>query len=341
MARQELHREARAGGVGERERDALEVHDPLPELLALERPARADLEQALHGAHAARRDVDALLDEPFVREGVARSDGSQALGVGQLHALESHRRVAHRERVRERRVGHDRDAGALVHEEQRRPEIAPVLVDREHVHDEEVGHVTARREPLLRVHDPAVAPPPRSAAHATRIGARLGLGDRVALASLATQGGTEVALDLIGCAVREHVGDARDVPPDAVGAAPEGLVHDHLLEQSHTLPAVLGGVVDADEPRLPSGTDDRPHGLGRKLAAVQLGGLLVRQAVLVDEAPGACGELGQLAFAHVVRSDASSAKTSMKRSMSASSCCTESVHSSSRPGVMKTPRFML
>ena len=107
-------------------------------------------------------------------------------------------------------------------------------------------------------------------------------------------------------------------------------------------PPCCRGVVDADEARLVGRVwRSRPHRLGWKLAAVALGGLLVRQAVLVDEPPRTRGELGQIPFAHDVRSDASSAKTSMKRSMSASSCCTESVHSSSRPGVMKTPRFML
>ena len=90
VARQQLHREARAGGVGERERDALEVHDARPELLALEGPGRADLEQPLHRADAARGDVHALLDEPLVRERVARADGAEALAVGQLDAFEAH-----------------------------------------------------------------------------------------------------------------------------------------------------------------------------------------------------------------------------------------------------------
>ena len=81
---------------------------------------------------------------------------------------------------------------------------------------------------------------------------------------------------------------------------------------------------------------------GGQLAAVPLGRHLVRDAVLVDEAPRASAASSvEVAPAHDVRSAASSANTSMKRSMSASSCCTESVHSSSRPGVMKTPRFML
>ena len=63
--------------------------------------------------------------------------------------VEAHRRVADRERVREGRVVDDLDARALVDEEQRRAEVAAVLVDREHVDDEEVGDVAARREPLL------------------------------------------------------------------------------------------------------------------------------------------------------------------------------------------------
>ena len=118
-------------------------------------------------------------------------------------------------------------------------------------------------------------------------------------------------------------------------------MHDDLLEQAQPLPAVLGRVVEADHARLLGGAHDLGYGLGRQAPAVQLGRHLVRQAVLVDEAPRARRELRQIALAHAVRSLASSANTSMKRSMSASSCCTESVHSSSRPGVMKTPRFML
>ena len=301
----------------------------------------ADLEQALHRADAARGDVHALLDEPLVRERVARAHRAEALCVGQLDAAEADRRMAHRESVRERRVVDDLDSGPLVDEEQRRAEVAAVLVPREHVDDEEVGHVAARREPLLGVHDPAVAAAASRPAHTPGIRAGLGLGDRVALATLTAQRGAEVAVDLIGRAVREHVGDARDVPPDAVGVTPEGLVHDHLLEQAHALAAVLGRVVDADQARFLSRARDRPRRLGGQLAAVELGRLLVRQAVLVDEAPGDRRELRQIAPAHEVRSAASSANTSMKRSMSASSCCTESVHSSSRPGVMKTPRFML
>src|SRR4029078_11538005 len=96
----------------------------------------------------------------------------------------------------------------------------------------------------------AVPAAPRRPAHASRIRAGFGFRDRVALAALAAQRGAELAVDLIGRAVREHVGDARDVPPDAVGVAPEGLVHDHLLEQAHALPAVLARVVASEQPRV-------------------------------------------------------------------------------------------
>ena len=106
-----------------------------------------------------------------------------------LDALEAHRRMADREGVREGRVVDDRDAGPLVDEEQRRAEIAAVRVRREHVDDEEVGHVAAGREPLLGVHHPAVAHAPRGAGDAAGIGAGGGLGDRVALRALAPQGG--------------------------------------------------------------------------------------------------------------------------------------------------------
>ena len=44
---------------------------------------------------------------------------------------------------------------------------------------------------------------------------------------------------------------------------------------------------------------------------------------------------------YAVRSAAISSKAATKASQSSKECTTESVHSSSRPGVMKTPRFML
>ena len=45
--------------------------------------------------------------------------------------------------------------------------------------------------------------------------------------------------------------------------------------------------------------------------------------------------------AYAVRSAAISSKAATNLPQSSNACATESVHSSSRPGVMKTPRFML
>ncbi len=116
---------------------------------------------------------------------------------------------------------------------------------------------------------------------------------------------------------------------------------DDLLEQAHALAAVLTRVVEPDQPGFLGGAGDPRHCGRGQAPAAPLGRLLVRQAVLVDEAPRTSRELREVATAHDVRSAASSAKMSMNRSTSPSSCCTESVHSSSRPGVMNTPRFML
>ena len=53
------------GAVGEGERDGLVVEDAPAELLAVQRPLGAELDQAVAGADAAGGDVDALLDEPL------------------------------------------------------------------------------------------------------------------------------------------------------------------------------------------------------------------------------------------------------------------------------------
>ena len=67
----EQPRRGRVGGrVGQRERHALEVVDPLAELDPPGRPLDGERQQPLHRPAAARPDVDPLLDEPLVREGV-------------------------------------------------------------------------------------------------------------------------------------------------------------------------------------------------------------------------------------------------------------------------------
>ena len=81
------------GGVGERERDALEVEDARAALLALQRPGDGLVEQPPHRADAARGDVDALLDEPRVLQLAAAADHLGAAEHGVRRHLESKRIV--------------------------------------------------------------------------------------------------------------------------------------------------------------------------------------------------------------------------------------------------------
>ena len=65
--------------VGERERDALVLEDRPAEGLALLRPRGRLVEQALGGAAAARRDEQALDEDPLPRPGVS---AGHAVGIG-------------------------------------------------------------------------------------------------------------------------------------------------------------------------------------------------------------------------------------------------------------------
>ena len=341
LVREQARGRCLAGGVGERERHALVVEDARAELLALERPARPDLEQAPHRADAARPDQDTLLDEPRVGEPVTVADRPESRGVRHGHVLERHRRVADREGVRERRVVHDADALEFaVDEEDRGPEARAIAVVSDHVEDEEVTAIAGGREPLLGRDPPAVARSGRAAGHGRGIRAGLRLGDRVGLVSLTAQRRAQVGVDLLGRAVREHVGRVRHLPPDGVGVASVGLVHGDLLEQRAPVAAVLGQVVQPDEPGLLRRSRDRGAPLGRQQAAGELCLDLVGNAVALDEGMRPRREPCDIRH-RPVTSLASSSKTLTNRSTSASPCVIERVHSSSRPGVMNTPRFML
>ena len=124
-----------------------------------------------------------------------------------------------------------------------------------------------------------------------RIGAGLGLGDRVGVVQLAAQRRLEVALDLLGRAAPEHVVRARHVPRERVGGAPELLLDEEPLDLRPALPAVLDGVEPARQPRLDRLALDALLQLVRDLPAGALGELLVRDQHLVDEAPRALAQL--------------------------------------------------
>ncbi len=151
----EVGEQARGGALGgrvrERERDALEVEDPLAELAALGGPGDGVDEQPPHRPDAARRDVQPLLDEPCVLPLVPVADHSGPAENGVLghHAVEPERRVAVRVAVCERRVVDRLDARRVtVHEEQRGP-ARSVGSGRVGHHDVEVRDVARRDEPLL------------------------------------------------------------------------------------------------------------------------------------------------------------------------------------------------
>src|SRR3954471_15673192 len=82
------------GGVRQRERHALVVHDSPPPLLTRERPGRGVLDQPPHRADAARGDPEALLGEPGALEVVAAAGPADHGVVRHLDAGEADRRVA-------------------------------------------------------------------------------------------------------------------------------------------------------------------------------------------------------------------------------------------------------
>src|SRR3954447_22751516 len=274
--------------VGERERDALEVHDPPPALLAGERPRGRLVEQTPHRAHAARRDPDPLLGEPCALQLVAGADAANHVLVAHLHAGEADRRVPVRIGVRERRVLDDRDARERrVDQEQRRP-LAPSIRD----DDVDRRDVAGGDEPLLAVDHPAAVAPPCGGGDARRVRARVLLRHRVAVVTLAAERAPQPAVDLLGRARGEHVVGGRYVPRQRVGGAPELLLDQHPLELRPALAAVLA--------RAQAPVELRGHGLGLDARHVLIGDLaalgllLEREQDLLHEASCARLELGLL-----------------------------------------------
>ena len=184
--------------VGERERHALEVVDPLAELDALRRPVDRQGEEPLHRPGAAGADVDALLDEPLVRQLVRPADAAEDRRRRSPDVAQDELRVAVGEGVGVARVMAPRHARrVVVDEEQRRPPLATghdVAVE-----DHEVGVRRPRDEPFLAVQDVF---PGRPVLHsrrfeASRVRSGTGLGDRVAPVPLTAQARLEVAPALL------------------------------------------------------------------------------------------------------------------------------------------------
>ena len=174
-------------------------------------------------------------------------------------------------------------SSCAVDQEERRQLLA--VDERVRHHDVDARHVAVGHEPLLAVDHPAALAAARRGLDPRRVGAGLGLGDRVRVVQLAAQRRLEVALDLLGRAAAEHVVGARHVPRERVRGAPELLLDQEPLDLRPALPAVLHGMEPAREPRLHSLALDPSLQLVGDLPAGPLRELLVRDQDLVDEAP--------------------------------------------------------
>ncbi len=216
------------------------------------------------------------------------------------HAVQRQRRIGERvlgmaigEVVGEVRiVGHLDAWQVLVDDEQRR--LALQAVDRPGQHQEVAGDVAVGDEPLLAREPVHVAVAHRLGADRPRVGAGVLLRDRVGVPMLAANVGQQVALDLVGSAVDEHVGRAPHQHPQTVGQPAQLLVHDDLLGQVEAAAAVLGG----DVGRVQAGVEHRLLDPGvrlRRQPSVALLGLeLERLEHVVDERSDACTKLQQL-----------------------------------------------
>ena len=240
LPREQASRRGIRGGIGEREGHTLEVVDPLAELDALGGPRHGQLEQSLHGPRTPGADVDALLDEPLVRQLVRRSDRTQD-GRGRDPDIgQDELRVPVGEGVGV--VGvvlHDDARRVVVHQEQRRQAL--VAIDDDRVEDHEVGVVGAGDEPLLPVEHVLAG---RGVADRRRCeGPGIGSGtvfrDRIRARPFAAQARVEIPGALLGRAVDQRVVGARDERPQPAGGLPELLMDQHLLEDRPALATKL------------------------------------------------------------------------------------------------------
>jgi hypothetical protein len=118
------------------------------------------------------------------------------------------------------------------------------------------------------------------------VGAGALLGDGVALAALAADGGEHPAPQLLVAGdLRQPRGRRVDHPAERVGGPANLLLDQHLLEGGEAAPAELLGHVDGLEAELGDPPAVALQHLGGQLAAVQLGLDLVGDE-LVDQRPG-------------------------------------------------------
>ncbi len=254
----------------------------------------ASREQPLHGAARARRDRQALLDEPGALQVVPAPDLADDVRVGDPHRVEPQRRVAVRVAVGERRVVDRGDPrGVRGHREQRaaarRRRVLEVLARLERVrHDHDHRRDgPERHEPLLAADLPAVRDPARDRADARRVAARELLGHGVRIVQLAAQRRLQPALLQLGRRGPPHVVRVRDVPGHGVAGPAELLLDEAPLDGAPGLAATLAAVQPTGHPGLQRGRLDLRHHLVGQRAAGELGLLLVRDQPGVDELGGA------------------------------------------------------
>ena len=139
--------------VGELEGDALELRDRAPEGDALLRVVRCEVDQALGGATAARRDEEPLDEDPVLGAVVAAA--RDAVLIRHPAVLEHDlRMVVEVGVVQEARHPLDAQAGRIGVDQKER-----LLTLGDGEHDVEARLALARDEPLLAVQHPVVAVP--------------------------------------------------------------------------------------------------------------------------------------------------------------------------------------
>jgi hypothetical protein len=256
-------------------------------------PCGRSPQRALGRADRARRDHQPLLDEPVARELVALADLAEHRLLPHLHAVEPELGVLVDERVHVARRAQDGDAGCvLVDEEQRRR----ALGDHVGEHDQVVGDVADRDEPLLAVDPEAAADPLSGRGDRGRVGAGVALGDGDAVAPLAPAAGEQVALALAVVAGAQRVRRTPDHVPERVREPAELLLDDHLVEHAQPLTAPLGGHVDRVQSVVADALGDLRVDLGREPVAG-----LARLLVDHDLGSEGCGAVAQLDLVGAVR----------------------------------------
>ena len=143
------------GHVGQHEFDRLMAADRGSELNAPPGPIVGKLERADRGTETIGGDLQPRLDEPVLGELEPLADAAQHAVGADFHAFEQELRMTKHIRVGEFRLALDRKAGCVAIDEEERRHRG-IAVD-ERMHDDVVGFVAARDEPLFAVDDVAVA----------------------------------------------------------------------------------------------------------------------------------------------------------------------------------------